>query len=89
MYEGMLMRTLMPLRKVVTEVTNEADPDDQSGIRRAIRAWHNRLANGSVPRQLVAKIGRQLFLDLDAFNDWIEGQNKQEAPPRRGRPRST
>jgi hypothetical protein len=62
----------MPLKKAVTSLTMEAKPGDDEEIRRAVKAWHNRLANGSVPRKLVIRIGRQLFLDLDEWNAWLD-----------------
>ena len=64
------MRKMMPLRRVVTEITCESEKGDDVGIRRAIKSWHNRLANGSIPRNIVIKLGRELFLDLDAWEIW-------------------
>jgi len=62
----------IPLRRAVTVITGEADPDNQQEIQKAIRRWHNRLANGSVPRSIFVKIGKELFLDIPAFELWIE-----------------
>jgi len=67
------MKHLMPLRRVVVEVTNEADLNNPEGIGRAVKSWHNRLSNGSIPRRLIMKLGRQLFLNLDA---WRSGYQK-------------
>jgi hypothetical protein len=83
------MTKLMPLRRVVVEVTHEATANDPQGIRRAVKSWHNRLANGSVPRSLTAKLGRELFLDLDAWEDWITGRQGGSGSRPRGRPRSS
>jgi len=62
---------LMPLRIFVVKITNEADEDDEQSILKAVKSYHNRLANGSVPRNLFKKIGKQLYVDLKEFNDWI------------------
>lgn len=62
---------LMPLKQVVQFVTGEARPGDQQEIQRAVRKFHNRLSNGSVPRSLFVKIGKSLFLDIDRFEKWI------------------
>jgi len=61
----------IPLKRAVCIVTGEADPNDQQGIRKAVRKWHNRLQNGTVPRSIFVKIGRELFLDLALFEQWI------------------
>lgn len=82
------MKVLMPLKKAVVEITNEALADDQQSIRKAVRCWHNRLFNGSVPRDVVTKLGRQLFLDLDAWESWLERKNKPGNRQGSGRPRS-
>ena len=62
----------MPLKRAVCSVTGEADSNDDQGIRKAVRTWHNRIANGSVPRSIFVKIGRELFLKIDAFEQWVE-----------------
>lgn len=62
---------LMPLRRAVCSVTGEAAEGDDQGIRKAVRRWHNRLSNGSVPRSIFRKIGKELFLDLQAFETWL------------------
>jgi hypothetical protein len=78
----------MPLKRVVVEITNEAHPDDDVQIKRAIKAWHNRLATGSIPRYVVTKLGRELFLDLEAWDQWWD-ERTQSTPARPvGRPRS-
>jgi len=71
---------LIPLRRAVYSVTGEADENDDQAIRIAVRRWHNRLSNGSVLRSIFRKIGKDLFLDLSAFEDWINhSQGLQEA----------
>ncbi len=82
------MTELMPLRRFVVAVTHEADLDDAIGIRRAVKSWHNRLNNGSIPRSLTVKVGRELFLDLDAWQDWITARGTEWGPTPRGRPRA-
>jgi hypothetical protein len=77
---------VMPLRTAVVEVTHEALGDDPEAVRRAVRSWHNRLACGSIPRSLVMRLGRDLFLDLGEWNRWV--LSRKEVPKRRGRPRS-
>ncbi|MGV7225187.1 MAG: hypothetical protein ACQ9MH_27185 [Nitrospinales bacterium] len=47
------MREIMPLRKVVVNLTHQADPNDPKSIKTAVRSWHNGLANGTIPRHLV------------------------------------
>jgi hypothetical protein len=79
---------LVPLRRMVTGITGEAAEDDQQQIQKAIRRWHNRLANGSVPRSLFVKIGRELFLKIDAWNRWIASKQQTVSDRARGRPRT-
>jgi hypothetical protein len=81
------MTELMPLKRFVVSVTHEADSDDAAGIRRAIKSWHNRLNNGSIPRSLTVKVGRELFLDLDAWQNWISTSGERAGHVPRGRPR--
>jgi len=80
------MTRLMPLRRVVVELTHEAPPEDLEKIRRAIKSWHNRLSNGSIPRTIIAKLGRELFLDLGAWEDWLAAKERQHS--KIGRPRT-
>ncbi len=82
------MRKMMPLRRVVTEITCESEKGDDVGIRRAIKSWHNRLANGSIPRNIVIKLGRELFLDLDAWEVWWAERSAQKDRKCVGRPRN-
>ncbi|MGO9569859.1 MAG: hypothetical protein ACLP5H_20200 [Desulfomonilaceae bacterium] len=79
---------LMPLTRAVVEITHEARPGDFQGIRKAVKSWHNRLSAGSIPRAIVTKLGRSLFLDLDAWEAWFEERAKEGCRPRPGRPRS-
>jgi hypothetical protein len=46
------------------------------------------LATGSIPRYVVTKLGRELFLDLEAWDQWWEERSEQSASPKLGRPRS-
>lgn len=82
------MKNIMPLRRVVVELTNEASPHDFEGRKRAIRGWHNRLNNGSIPRHLVLRLGRQLFLDLNEWDNWVQGKSVPKENKGPGRPRS-
>jgi hypothetical protein len=82
------MTELMPLRKVVVDLTHEAVRDDTDSIRKAIKAWHNRLSNGSVPKKLVMKLGRSLYLDLDAWENWLKERKENVFYQGPGRPRS-
>jgi hypothetical protein len=81
------MRKLMPLKRAVVEVTGEAMDDNPESIRKAIRAWHNRLNSGSIPRHLVAKVGRGLYLDLMEWDSWLSDRREKKARGP-GRPRS-
>ena len=82
------MKKMMPLRRVVTQITYEAAEGDDVGIRRAIKSWHNRLANGYIPRNIVIKLGRELFLDLDAWESWWAERSAQKDKKCVGRPRN-
>ena len=82
------MKRLMPLRRVVIEITNEADPNDPEGNRKAVKSWHNRLNTGGIPRRLVTKLGRQLYLNLDAWEEWLSEKNEAPHSPSPGRPRA-
>ena len=82
------MIQLMPLRRVVVDLTNEALPSDETGIRKAVKSWHNRLSNGSIPRSVITKLGRELFLNLDAWEQWLEKQADQSVQRGPGRPRA-
>jgi hypothetical protein len=63
---------IVPLRQFVVDFTHEAREDDQQGIQKAVRRYHNRLANGTVPRSLFKKIGKELFVELRKFDMWLE-----------------
>ncbi len=80
------MTRLMPLKRVVVEVTHEAPPDDTKAIRKSVKSWHNRLSAGSIPRSVITKLGRELFLDLGRWEEWLAGHGKEERR-RPGRPR--
>lgn len=82
------MKRLLPLKRAVVELTQEARPDCPEEIRRAVRSWHNRLNCGSVPRRLIAKVGRTLFLDLDAWEEYLAERSQRDKPSGPGRPRS-
>jgi hypothetical protein len=82
------MKKLMPLRRVVTEITCEAAAGDDLEIRKVIKSWHNRLANGSIPRDIITKLGRELFLDLDAWEAWWNERNVEKNRKSLGRPRN-
>ena len=82
-----IMTQLMPLSRVVVEITHEAKPDDPSGTRKAIRSWHNRLQNGTIPRSLVTRLGRGLFLKVGAWQEFCANRGHQVCPRKHGRPR--
>ncbi len=82
------MTKLMPLKRAVVEITNEAEANNDLSIRKAVKAWHNRLATGSIPRHIVTKLGRELFLDLHAWDLWFEERSAKSAQKSLGRPRS-
>jgi hypothetical protein len=82
------MKQIIPLRRAVVLITNEASVGDDVGIRKAIKSWHNRLNNGSIPRSVITKLGRELFLDLDAWEEWLAGRVERTHSSRPGRPRT-
>ena len=82
------MKKYMPLKRVVVEITHEAHAGKHHEIRKAIRAWHNRLFNGSIPRYVVVKLGRELFLDLEGWERWMKKQYDHSEPSGPGRPRT-
>ena len=83
------MQKIMPLRRAVVKITHQADEDDTKSIRKAVRTWHNALANGTIPRSLVKKFGRELYLRLDNWEAWIsEDDQNHERKRDPGRPRS-
>ena len=62
---------LMPLRMFVVKITGEADAGDDQSIKKAVRRYHNRLANGSIPRSVFRKIGKELFVIIPLFYELI------------------
>jgi hypothetical protein len=80
------IKKYFPLRVVVTTITNEADPENEEEVVRAVRSWYNRLASGTISRDLFVKIGGKLYLDYGAFLASLERQKKPVSKP--GRPRS-
>jgi hypothetical protein len=82
------MKKLMPLRKMVVDVTHEASRGDDQEIRKAVRSWHNRLGSGSIPRKVVMKLGRELFVDLDEWELWLETRKNPRSEGKIGRPRN-
>jgi len=77
----------MPLRRFVVEITNEANAGDDISVRKAVKAWHNRLSNGSIPRCVVTKVGRGLFIDIEEWESWLNGCRPGKEV-RSGRPRN-
>ena len=65
---------LIPLKNLVCNITGEADKNDELGIKKAVKGWHNKLANGSIPRSIIIKIGKGLFVDLNKFEQWLDQQ---------------
>ena len=82
------MKHLIPLRRAVVELSGEAESEDEEGIKRAVKSWYNRLHNGSVPRSLVRKFGRGLFVDVDAWDQMFSEPSEEHHAVRRGRPRT-
>ena len=82
------MQKLMPLKRAVVVLTHEAEPGDEQGIRKAVKAWHNRLAGGSIPRSLVMRLGKELYLVLDAWEEWLNERLESVPKTGRGRPRA-
>jgi hypothetical protein len=83
------MERIMPLRRVVVEITHQAAEDDPVSVRKAIRKWHNALANGTIPRSLVKKFGRELYLRLDNWKVWVSDDEQSiDHSKGTGRPRS-
>ena len=68
---------LLPLSRFVVIITGEAAQDDQSGVKKAVRRYHNRLANGSIPRSIFRKIGKELFVHIEDFNDWVNSSAEE------------
>jgi hypothetical protein len=83
------LKPIIPLRRFITEVTNEAPPDDEEAIRKALKSWHNRLYNGSIPRSVIAKIGRSLYVIVPEWEAWQDGRRSEGSEVRRGRPRAS
>ena len=75
---------LIPLHRFVVKITNEADPDDDEAVRKAVRRYHNKLANGSIPRDIFCKIGKELFVNLDKFRRWIAINSARDRSSRDG-----
>jgi len=82
------MKRLMPLKRFVVDITMEAKEENEQSVRKVVRSWHNRLANGSIPRKVVTKLGRELFVDLEAWGKWLEERQKESQGKNPGRPRA-
>ncbi len=82
------MKQFMPLKRVIGEITNEARADNPEAIKRAVKSWYNRLYNGSIPRDVVVRIGRGLYVDVEKFEEWTTEQSQQNFTPGPGRPRT-
>jgi hypothetical protein len=80
------MKKFYPLKEFVTSITNEANPEDEAEISRAVRSWYNRKGSGSVPGYIFTKLGGKLFIDYSAFLTYLEEQKIPK--PKIGRPRS-
>jgi hypothetical protein len=66
----------LPLRRFVIKVTGDADEGNYEEIQKAIRRYHNRLANGTIPRSIFKKIGKELYVDLVGFKLWVNKDSK-------------
>jgi len=82
------MTRLIPLKRFVVKNTGQAGPNDPVERRKAIKGWHNKFYQGSVPRTFIKKIGKELFVDLEAWEKWLEGNNPESSNPGPGRPRT-
>lgn len=82
------MKQIMPLKRAVVELTHEAESGDENGIRRAVKAWQNRAYNGSIPRALLRKLGKGLFVDLEIWQEMLSEKNKRNHDVGGGRPRT-
>ena len=82
------MKEFMPLKRLVVDVTHEAESENPQEVRRAVKRWHNRFSYGSLPRTLVVKIGGELYVDLKALESWLEDQKQKAFYHGPGRPRS-
>ena len=82
------MKRLMPLKRFVVDITMQAKEENEQSIRKVVRSWHNRLANGSIPRKVVTKLGRELFVDLEAWSKWFEEHQRVSQKKCPGRPRT-
>jgi hypothetical protein len=60
--------------------TVEAIADTGPFTQAQVRWWlFNRAINGMDDLQVVTKIGRRVYIDVDAFDRWIEAQNARAA----------
>jgi hypothetical protein len=82
------MTHLTPLKRFVVNNTGQAEPDDPVERRKAVKGWHNKLYQGSVPRTFIKKIGRELFVDLEAWEKFLAGNNSEPFKTGPGRPRT-
>jgi hypothetical protein len=82
------MKQLIPLKGAVVKLSHEAELGDEEGIRRAVKAWYNRLHNGSIPRTLVRKLGKGLFVDLEVWEEMFSEKDERHNNLGRGRPRT-
>jgi hypothetical protein len=88
-FERLKIMEIMPLKRVVVELTHQATSNEPASIQKAVRTWHNGLASGTIPRFLVKKFGRELYLDLSAWREWMFDKQQISANKRSvGRPRS-
>ncbi len=65
---------IKPLDRFVSEDMGEADPKNPTEVREAIRRFHNKLANGSIPRTVIRKIGKHLYVHMGDWKSWIRSQ---------------
>ena len=79
---------LMPLKDFVVKVTHQAGKNEQEEIKKAVREIHNKLFNRSIPRRVVLKIGRNLFVDLQEWDKWVGERKSVDDYRGPGRPRN-
>ena len=63
---------IISLKRFVVEIIGAANAGDQQGIQKAIRYVHNKLATGGLPRSFFVKFGKDLYVNVSKFKDWIE-----------------
>lgn len=83
------MTHLTPLKRFVVNNTGQAEPDDLVEQRKAVKGWHNKFYQGSVPRTFIKKLGKEFYVDLEAWEKWLSERDSQiPSGNKLGRPRT-